>query len=75
MGDIYSLGYTNSCMRINIDELLVQTLIITTYQYDILRVLTIVTQKLQVICTHFTHRMTVLRLELSIFCITAGCEK
>ena len=71
--DIYSLGY--SCMWINIAELWVQTRITTTFRYDILCVLTLVTQKLQVICGHSTYRMTAILSEMSIFCVRAEFEK
>ena len=37
-------------------------------------VLILVTQKLQVACGHFTYRMAALLLEMSIFCIRAGCQ-
>ena len=48
IGDIYSLG--KSCIQVTISELLVQTRITTTFRYDILYVLTLVTRKLQVVC-------------------------
>ena len=71
--DIYSLGY--SCIWINISKLWVQTRITNTFQYDILCVFTLVTQKLQVICGHSTYRMTAILSKMSIFCVRAEFEK
>ena len=69
---IYSLG--QSCMWDTIGELWTQTHIATTFQYNSLCVLTLVTPKLQVACGHSTYPTTVLLPEMSIFCVRAGCE-
>ena len=71
IGDIYSLDW--SCMWDMISELWIQTRITTTFWYDILCVITLITQKLQVICGFFTYGMTALHSELSIFCVRVGC--
>ena len=57
-----------------IAKLWIQTSIETTLQYVILCVLTLVNQKLQVVCGCSTYRMTALLLEMYIFHVRAGCE-
>ena len=51
-----------------------QTPIATTFRYDILCVLTLVTPKQQVVCGRSTFRMTALLSEMSIICVRAGYE-
>ena len=70
--DIYSLGW--SCMWVTIGKLWIQTRIATTFRYDILCVLTLVTRQLQVVCGRCTCRITALLSETSIFYVGAGCE-
>ena len=69
---IYSLGY--SSMWVTISKLWVQARIATTFRYNILCLLALVTRKLQVVCGHSTYQMTALLVEMSIFCVRAGCE-
>ena len=57
-----------------IGELWIQTRIETTLRYVVLCILRLVTQKLQIVCGHFTYQMTVLLSEMSIFFVRAGCE-
>ena len=57
-----------------IDELWIQTLIATTFRYNILCMLTRISRKLQLICRHSTYQMTAILLEMSIFCVRAGCK-
>ena len=71
ISDIYSLG--QSCMRDMIGKVWIQTRNTTTYRY-ILCILTLVTQKIQVICRRCTYRMTAILLEISIFFVRAGYE-
>ena len=56
-----------------IGKLWKQTRIATTFRYNNFCALTLVTQKLQVVC-RCTYRMTALLSEMSIFCVRAGCE-
>ena len=70
--DIYSLG--QSCIRDTIGELWIQIPIAANFGYDILGVLTLITRELQVVCGRFTHRTTVILLEMYIFCVRAGFE-
>ena len=73
IGDTCHLG--QSCVRDTIVKLWIQTCIATTFWCDVLCILALVTRKLQVIvCGHSTQRMTALLLEMSIFCVRAGCE-
>ena len=57
-----------------IGKLWIQTCITTSFWYDILCVLTLVTRKLLVICRCCTHQTTALLLEMPIFRVRAGCE-
>ena len=70
IGHINSLG--ESCMQDTIGELYIQNRITTTFRYNILCVLTLVTQKLQVLCRRSTYQTTVLLSKMSIFCVRAG---
>ena len=75
VGDIYPLHY--SCMRdthCTIGDLWNQTRIMSTFGYDILCLLTLVTRKLQVVCGSFTYRTTALLSDIYIFCVRARCE-
>ena len=55
-------------------ELWIQTTIATTLGYDILCMLSLVTQKLQVVYGCSTYQMTALLLTMSIFCDRTGCN-
>ena len=57
-----------------IDELWIQARIATSFWYEILCVLTLITQQLQVAYGCSTYWMTTLLLEMSIFCVRAGCK-
>ena len=60
-------------MRDTIGKLWTQTCIaITAIQH--LCILTLLTQKLHVVYRHCTYNMTALQLEMSVFCVRAGCE-
>ena len=61
-------------MRDTIGKLCIQTRNATTFQYNILCVLTLVTQKLQVVCWSSRYRMTAVLMEMSIFCVRGGCK-
>ena len=52
----------------------VQTRNVTTFRYNILCILTLVTRKLQVVCWRSTYPMTALLSEMSIFSVRAGCK-
>ena len=51
-----------------------QTYLLSSFGYDILCVLTLVTRKLQVVGGRFTSRTIALLSEMYIFCVRAGCE-
>ena len=57
-----------------IGELWIQTCIATTFWYDILCVLTLVTRKPHAVYKHSAYWMTALLSEMSIFCVRAGYE-
>ena len=57
-----------------IGELWIQTRITITFRYNILCILTLVTQKLKVVCRRSTYQMTALLSEIYIFCVRAECE-
>ena len=61
-------------MQDTIGELWIQTHITTSFQYDILCILTLLTWKVQVVYGCCTYQMTPLVFEISIFCIKAGCK-
>ena len=46
----------------------------TTFRYDFLCVLTLVTRKLLVVCGRSTYRMTALLSDMSTLCVRAGCK-
>ena len=70
--DIYSLVY--SCMQDTMGKLSIQTWNSTTFQYSIMCILTLAIPTLQVIYGHSTYQKAALLLEISIFCVRAGCE-
>ena len=57
-----------------IDELWIQALNATTFQYTILCVFTLIARKLQVVCWRSRYWMTALLTEMSIFCVRGGCK-
>ena len=61
-------------MQDTIGKLWIQICITTTFQYNILCVLTLLTWKVQVICGRSTYQKTALLLEIAIFCVRAECE-
>ena len=61
-------------MQVTIGKLWVQTCITTTFWYDILCVLALVTRKLQLVFGRSTYWMTALLSEMSISCVRAGCK-
>ena len=62
-------------MRDTISELHIQTHNTTSFPYDILCVLTLVTRKLQVMYGQSTYWITALLLEMSIFGVKPGCQR
>ena len=61
-------------MQDTISELWIQTGITATVVYDILSVLTLLTQEVQVACGRFTYRTTALLSEMYISSVRAGCK-
>ena len=72
IGDTYFVGYGSKWDTIG--ELCIQTLNATTFWYDILCIVTLITLKLQVLYGHCTYWMTPVLLDMSIFCVRAGQE-
>ena len=70
--NVYFLGW--SCMWGTIVKLRIQTCYATSFRYNILLVIILVTKELQVINGCSTIQMTALLWEMSIFCVRAGCE-
>ena len=58
IGDIYMYSLCLSCTRDTICKLWIQKHITTTLRYVVSCVVTLVTRKLQVVCTHSTYRKT-----------------
>ena len=61
-------------MQYMIGELQIETRNETSFQCDILCIITLVTLKLHVVCGRSTYRTTALLSEMSIFCVRAGCK-
>ena len=69
-----SIFWVRAVCEIKISELWLQTHIADSFWYNILRIITLITQKLQVVYGHSTYWMTALLSRMPVFWVKAACK-